>query len=402
MAARRETRQETMEFRERLEGVRHEDRVRLIAEHHTYLAGNRTSDVDFSSARPDPPGPSRVAIARAPQMGKDAAYLQRHKQILSQQRRDVAAKTLVGSGKKRLVQRKTTLDESWSPGDETEENDDDDKDDEAWDGEDELAAPQTALTTKAAKASGEPKPADKSKPARTPKTVARTPETNARVASKKPRKKNSRTLAKEAREALEAATRAAAAKRRQDQALENQREGKKSKIAARQRLIEARKKKGKANPNKRPAGSEASASSPKRRRASLHVAGASGNAESSSLDSQALMLNQRRVSRRKDVPRAPGGTFSVAESDEDALNLDCDEDEEEMTFEEVPADDDHEVPAEISMDDEPGENVVGGYITPSTGEGVAPSADGTADTWPDLSQDDMLEFAKDETKRVVY
>ncbi|KAE8903957.1 hypothetical protein PF003_g12512 [Phytophthora fragariae] len=342
MAARRKTRQETMEFRERLEGVRHEDR------------------------------------------------------------------TLVGSGKKRLVQRKTTLDESWSPGDVTEENDDDDKDDEAWEGEDELAAPQTALTTKAAKASGEPKPADKSKPARTPKTVARTPETNARVASKKPRKKNSRTLAKEAREALEAATRAAAAKRRQDQALENQREGKKSKIAARQRLIEARKKKGKANPNKRPAGSEAAASSPKRRHASLHVAGASGNAESSSLDSQgiypsiALMLNQRRVSRRKDIPRAPGGTFSVAESDEDALNLACDEDEEEMTFEEVPADDDHEVPAEISMDGEPGENVVGGYITPSTGEGVAPSADGTADTWPDLSQDDMLEFAKDETKRVVY
>ncbi|KAE9029399.1 hypothetical protein PF011_g1083 [Phytophthora fragariae] len=327
MAARRKTRQETMEFRERLEGVRHEDR------------------------------------------------------------------TLVGSGKKRLVQRKTTLDESWSPGDVTEENDDDDKDDEAWEGEDELAAPQTALTTKAAKASGELKPADKSKPARTPKTVARTPETNARVASKKPRKKNSRTLAKEAREALEAATRAAAAKRRQDQALENQREGKKSKIAARQRLIEARKKKGKANPNKRPAGSEAAASSPKRRHASLHVAGASGNAERGEC---------RGGKTTVDIPRAPGGTFSVAESDEDALNLACDEDEEEMTFEEVPADDDHEVPAEISMDGEPGGNVVGGYITPSTGEGVAPSADGTADTWPDLSQDDMLEFAKDETKRVVY
>ncbi|KAG3234380.1 hypothetical protein PI124_g20562 [Phytophthora idaei] len=96
-------------------------------EHHAFLAGERSTDADLTTAEPATVATERPAAPLAPEarlnrpqpMGKYAAYLLRNKQLLSQQRRAVAAKTLAGSGKKRLMQKKK---QSTRPGDQAMRN----------------------------------------------------------------------------------------------------------------------------------------------------------------------------------------------------------------------------------------------------------------------------------------
>ncbi|EGZ30637.1 hypothetical protein PHYSODRAFT_448400, partial [Phytophthora sojae] len=128
-----ETRREHQRFMERLKGRSAEDRARLHQEHAAYLAGTREADADFGDVQDPEPVPaakrttSRVALR--PPVGKNVSYLRAQRQHVVQTQQAIAAKTIAGSGKKRLVARKMTGDEEdddYYP----EEDDDEDEDEE--------------------------------------------------------------------------------------------------------------------------------------------------------------------------------------------------------------------------------------------------------------------------------
>ncbi|KAG6949424.1 hypothetical protein JG688_00014632, partial [Phytophthora aleatoria] len=180
MVVRRETRQGNTAFMKRLQAFHVGDRPRLMMEHHAFLAGERSTDADFTTAEPATVATERPAAPLAPEarlnrpqpMGKYAAYLLRNKQLLSQQRRAVAAKTLAGSGKKRLMQKKK---QSTRPGDQ---------------------ATRIRMTKKKKKM--ETTKNVKGKAVGKAKAASKAP-AKASSAFKKPHKKSTKTLAKEAR-----------------------------------------------------------------------------------------------------------------------------------------------------------------------------------------------------------
>ncbi|ETO82316.1 hypothetical protein F444_03523 [Phytophthora nicotianae P1976] len=92
MSVRRETRSEHQRFIERLQGLSSDERKRVLAEQKAFLAGDRDSDAK-------------------PPMGKERAYLMAQKRVVAQQRQAVAAKTVAGSGKKRVKVISTSTDE---------------------------------------------------------------------------------------------------------------------------------------------------------------------------------------------------------------------------------------------------------------------------------------------------
>ncbi|KAI9988715.1 hypothetical protein PInf_022173 [Phytophthora infestans] len=172
-------------------------------------------------------------------MGKDAAYLRRNKELISQQLHAVAVEMLAGSGKKQLQRKKKTVDEPWELDDEEEEGEDEGT---AWEDDDEFEAlspikysAQTKTTNKtktAGKTSSKTKVVVKAKVVEKRKSTGKTP-----------RKKSSKTLGKEAREAASTSKRNTAAKKRQDQANDDQQAGKKAKDAARKHLEDKKQEK---------------------------------------------------------------------------------------------------------------------------------------------------------------
>ncbi|ETO65855.1 hypothetical protein F444_16883 [Phytophthora nicotianae P1976] len=113
---RKETRSEHQRFLTGLQERSVEERERLQKEHKAYLAGERDQDVSFDR---EPVPTRRPALHRPPPLGKDFAYLQAQKRLISQQHRAVAAKTVAGSGRKAPVARKTKeQDEDYVPDEE--------------------------------------------------------------------------------------------------------------------------------------------------------------------------------------------------------------------------------------------------------------------------------------------
>ncbi|KAG6973673.1 hypothetical protein JG687_00000748 [Phytophthora cactorum] len=111
MVVRRETRAERQAFQDRIAGVHAEDRPCLMKEHRDFLNGTRVEDANFTSARPQS---TSILDPRRPPMGNDAAYLLANKQHAADTRRAVVGKTVAGSGKKRLVQKKQVDNDLWS------------------------------------------------------------------------------------------------------------------------------------------------------------------------------------------------------------------------------------------------------------------------------------------------
>ncbi|GMF58691.1 unnamed protein product [Phytophthora fragariaefolia] len=68
-----------------------------------------------------------MPVPRRPPTGKDASYMRANKRLVSEMRTAVAAKTIAGSGKKSIVQKKRDVDETWGPGDEDDAEDDRDE-----------------------------------------------------------------------------------------------------------------------------------------------------------------------------------------------------------------------------------------------------------------------------------
>ncbi|OWZ11269.1 hypothetical protein PHMEG_00015734 [Phytophthora megakarya] len=85
---------EHQRFVERLTGRRKADKLRLLKEHTEYIYEVRDRDADFGD-----PEPGRQACL-------NASYLKSNQRFISEQRRKVAAKTLAGSGKKRLSRKR--------------------------------------------------------------------------------------------------------------------------------------------------------------------------------------------------------------------------------------------------------------------------------------------------------
>ncbi|KAG3088360.1 hypothetical protein PI124_g17751 [Phytophthora idaei] len=110
MVARREIRAQRQAFQDRIVGVHAEDRPRLMKEHRDFLNGTRVEDANFTSARPQS---TSIPDPRRPQMGKDGAYLLANKQHEADTRCAVAGKTIAGSGKKRLIQKKQVENDLW-------------------------------------------------------------------------------------------------------------------------------------------------------------------------------------------------------------------------------------------------------------------------------------------------
>ncbi|KAG3243739.1 hypothetical protein PI124_g11457 [Phytophthora idaei] len=107
----RETRRERQLFVQRLEDRSTAERTRIMKEHAALLAV--------------------APHAKAP-IGKDASCLRAQRQLVSNQRRAVAVKTLAGSGKKRLAARNDVIDDEddYDPelDDEAENSDEQDED----------------------------------------------------------------------------------------------------------------------------------------------------------------------------------------------------------------------------------------------------------------------------------
>ncbi|KAG2923661.1 hypothetical protein PC129_g997 [Phytophthora cactorum] len=102
---------ERQAFQDRIAGVHAEDRPCLMKEHRDFLNGTRVEDANFTSARPQS---TSILDPRRPPMGNDAAYLLANKQHAADTRRAVVGKTVAGSGKKRLVQKKQVDNDLWS------------------------------------------------------------------------------------------------------------------------------------------------------------------------------------------------------------------------------------------------------------------------------------------------
>ncbi|KAG2922675.1 hypothetical protein PC114_g5121 [Phytophthora cactorum] len=292
MVVRHETRSEKIAFAERLTQVHVGDRIRLLQEHRAFIRGERPTDTDFSSARPASSGPLRNQ-ARPRPIARQSAEVEE-------------------------------LD------DDDDEKDEDEEEDESWDAEDELES-----------ATGKGKAKAKAKRVVKSKKVVKS------ATGAKPRKKSAATLAKEARVAAAAAKRSAAAKARQDQASDAQNKGKEAKKAARKRLEEAKGK-------KRMADTEAPAE-PKKRRTFPHETtqgGCDSSTESPSLDrstADATHSSTPEPAQTHAAQTTPGASIvqplvgPVPAADEgsgDALDSECDEEEEEMMFDYVSASED--------------------------------------------------------------
>ncbi|KAG3241587.1 hypothetical protein PI124_g13557 [Phytophthora idaei] len=97
--------------------------------HRDFLNGTQVEDANFTSARPEA---TSIPAPKRPPMGKDAAYLLANKRRAADIRRALACKTVAGSGKKRLIQKKQVDNELWSD-DDADENyvEEDDVEEEA-------------------------------------------------------------------------------------------------------------------------------------------------------------------------------------------------------------------------------------------------------------------------------
>ncbi|KAG3183488.1 hypothetical protein PC128_g14164 [Phytophthora cactorum] len=327
MVVRHETRSEKIAFAERLTQVHVGDRIRLLQEHRAFIRGERPTDTDFSSARPASSGPLRNQ-ARPRPIARQSAEVEE-------------------------------LD------DDDDEKDEDEEEDESWDAEDELES-----------ATGKGKAKAKAKRVVKSKKVVKS------ATGAKPRKKSAATLAKEARVAAAAAKRSAAAKARQDQASDAQNKGKEAKKAARKRLEEAKGK-------KRMADTEAPAE-PKKRRTFPHETtqgGCDSSTESPSLDrstADATHSSTPEPAQTHAAQTTPGASIvqplvgPVPAADEgsgDALDSECDEEEEEMMFDYV-----NESPPAVVADKD------------------VPMNEDTDFDWPILESEELLDFAKDEAE----
>ncbi|KAG6950148.1 hypothetical protein JG688_00014298 [Phytophthora aleatoria] len=127
----RETRRERQLFVQRLEDRSTAERTRIMKEHAAFLAGERETDADYGEDPAPPAAPAVAPHAKAP-IGNHASYLRAQRQLVSNQRRAVAVKTLAGSGKKRLAARKDVIDDEddYDPelDDEAENSDEQDED----------------------------------------------------------------------------------------------------------------------------------------------------------------------------------------------------------------------------------------------------------------------------------
>ncbi|GMF18888.1 unnamed protein product [Phytophthora fragariaefolia] len=256
MVVRRETRSEAQAFLDRLGEVHNDDRARLVKEHREYLDGDRPMDADFTSARNRER--REMPVPRRPPTGKGASYMRANKRLVSEMCTAVAAKTIAGSGNKRIVQKKKDVDETWEPDDEDDAEDDRDEDGEYEDDGGDESEPSAE--------EGEDRQA-KPKVARKP-IVDKKSTSSAKKNVPKPRKKSARTLAKEARETAAAEKKATAAKQRQAAAQSSQVAGKLAKEKARKRMESAQQKKADTMKKKLPA---AESSKPlKKRRTSPH------------------------------------------------------------------------------------------------------------------------------------
>ncbi|EGZ29521.1 hypothetical protein PHYSODRAFT_376373, partial [Phytophthora sojae] len=126
-----ETRSEHQRFLQRLEGRSAGERRRLQKEHTDFLAGRRDTDADFGDDCSSPPARTPRPYVPPP-MGKSVSFMERQKQLASEQRRVVAAKTLAGSGKKAHPRRKQkSVHAEFISEDEADDEDDDYEDEEA-------------------------------------------------------------------------------------------------------------------------------------------------------------------------------------------------------------------------------------------------------------------------------
>ncbi|RAW26649.1 hypothetical protein PC110_g16945 [Phytophthora cactorum] len=365
-------------------------------------------------------------------MGKDDAYLLANKQHAADTGRAVADKTVAGSGKKKLVQKKQVDNDLWSDDDGDEDYVEEDVVEEE-DDEDEAIAEQAVAAKK-------PIPR---KASATKTTVTRTK----RVVTK-PRKKSSRTLAKEAREASAAAKKVVAATRRQSEASASQRAGKEAKQAARKRLEEAGDKnsngekgsnKQKSAPCAMPNTTKKSARAPimpwlqtiriARCPSAIKMNRIQGTynmmlsnmftysrgsqiahytrygrptSSESPICTANMTASQGRIppSATQEAPSAITDLSASVEHDSSvpdwSLDSDCDEDDEELAFlDDVEIQADPRLPPEIPVLGDTNVDAAESDVVAVDPEDV--QVEGKADCdWPVLSREKLLNFAKDE------
>ncbi|KAG3147243.1 hypothetical protein PI126_g12950 [Phytophthora idaei] len=147
-------------------------------EHHAFLAGERSTDADLTTAEPATVATERPAAPLAPEAPTVAAAAR------------CGSKNIGWIRQEAVDAKEEAVDEAWRPGDEEQDDEEEDGDDEEWYKEDDFDAPMSANAEVKGKAVGKAKAASKA-PAKASSAV------------KKPHKKSTKTLAKEARGQLQ-------------------------------------------------------------------------------------------------------------------------------------------------------------------------------------------------------
>ncbi|KAG2802767.1 hypothetical protein PC118_g19138 [Phytophthora cactorum] len=174
MVVRRETRQGKTAFMKRLQAFHVGDRPRLMMEHHTFLARERSTDADFTTAELAIVATERPAAPLAPEAPTVVAAAR------------CGSKNIGWIRQEAVDAKEEAVDQAWRLGDEKQDDEEEDRDDEEWYKEDDFDAPISANAEVKGKAAGKAKAASKAP-------------TKVSSAVKKPHRKSTKTLAKEAR-----------------------------------------------------------------------------------------------------------------------------------------------------------------------------------------------------------
>ncbi|KAG6952626.1 hypothetical protein JG687_00012894 [Phytophthora cactorum] len=127
MVVRRETRQGKTAFMKRLQAFHVGDRPRLMMEHHTFLARERSTDADFTTAELATVATERPAAPLAPEAPARCG-----------------SKNIGWIRQEAVDAKEEAVDQAWRLGDEKQDDEEEDGDDEEWYKEDDFDAPISA------------------------------------------------------------------------------------------------------------------------------------------------------------------------------------------------------------------------------------------------------------------
>ncbi|RAW23297.1 hypothetical protein PC110_g20270 [Phytophthora cactorum] len=132
MVVRRETRQGKTAFMKRLQAFHVGDRPRLMMEHHTFLARERSTDADFTTAELAIVATERPAAPLAPEAPTVVAAAR------------CGSKNIGWIRQEAVDAKEEAVDQAWRLGDEKQDDEEEDRDDEEWYKEDDFDAPISA------------------------------------------------------------------------------------------------------------------------------------------------------------------------------------------------------------------------------------------------------------------